>query len=132
MKKLVHQDIYGMSRAGKIQADGDTYEIYVNTDDSGKIPHFHFRTINDWKKFHSCIRIDSARYFLHSNKDDRLNAKQKKELQHFMQEPASANIYDETGNKINNWQYICILWNGNNSDVMIERNIEQPDYSQLK
>lgn len=132
MKKYVHQNIYGMSRAGKISADGDTYEIYVNTDDAGKIPHFHFRTINDWSRFHSCIRIESAKYFLHDSKDDKLNAKQKKELQKFMLEPTSANIYDAQGNRINNWQYICILWNGNNSDVLIDRTVEQPDYTQLK
>ena len=132
MKKYIHQDIYGMSRAGKIQADGNTYEIYVNTDDSGKIPHFHFRIVNDWGKFHSCIRIDSARYFLHSNKDDKLNAKQKKELQQFMLESAPANIFDANGNRLNNWQYICVLWNGNNSDVSIDPNIEQPDYNQLR
>ena len=121
-----------MSRAGKISADGDTFEIYVNTDDAGKIPHFHFRCINEWNKFHSCIRVESAKYFLHGSKDDKLNSKQRKELQKFMLEPSAAKLYDENGNRINNWQYICILWNDNNSDVMISEDAVQPDYTQLK
>lgn len=132
MKKYIHQNIYGMSRAGKISADGDTFEIYVNTDDAGKIPHFHLRCINEWNKFHSCIRVESAKYFLHGSKDDKLNSKQRKELQKFMLEPSTAKLYDENGNRINNWQYICILWNDNNSDVMISEDAIQPDYTQLK
>lgn len=132
MKKYIHQNIYGMSRVGKLTADGDIYEIYVNTDDAGKIPHFHFRVVSDWAKFHSCIRIESAKYFLHGNKDDVLNAKQRKELEKFMHEPAAAKIYDNAGNRINNWQYICILWDTNNSDVTISENAIQPDYTQLK
>lgn len=131
MKKYVHQDIFGMSRVGKIQADGDTYEIYVNTDDSGKIPHFHFRNATDWKKFHTCIMIEAAQYFLHGNKQDVLNSKQKKELQQFMQATTAANIYDSNGQRVNNWQYVCILWDGNNSDTMVSPNAQQPDYQKL-
>ena len=132
MKIYQSQDIYGMSRVGKISTDGDTYEIYVNTDDSGKIPHFHFRCINEWNKFHSCICIESAEYFSHGSKDDKLNAKQRKELQKFMLASSSARLYDENGNRINNWQYICVLWNDNNSDVNICENIQQPNYLLLK
>lgn len=131
MKIYKHQDIYGMSRVGKIKTDGDTYEIFVNTDDAGNIPHFHFRCIDDWSKFHSCIEIARAEYFSHGSKQDKLNSKQRKELQKFMCEPTNSRFYHEDGSRINNWEYICELWNLNNSDVQLDDNIEQPDYTKL-
>lgn len=47
------------------------YEIYVMTDDPGKIPHFHI-SIRDYKKggisgneFHTCIDLTQPKYFHH-------------------------------------------------------------------
>ena len=40
--KSVKQDVFGMARVGFTP---DRYEIYVNTNDSGKFPHFHYRDL---------------------------------------------------------------------------------------
>lgn len=125
MKKYVHENIYGMSRVGY---SGDL-EVYVNTDDAGKIPHFHLRDKNEWDKFHTCIKIESAEYFLHEGKEDTLNSGQRKELQKFMTDKVSISRYADKFD--NNWQLICFLWDINNSDVTIPEDIEQPDYTKL-
>ncbi len=133
MKRYVKstEDIYGMSRVGQISGNGVTFEIYVNTNDGGKIPHFHMRDIDDWDNFHTCIRIDAPKYFLHGSKQDILSAKEKKLLADFMEAPTRKALFNEKGQRINNWQYVCMLWDDNNSDVMIDESVEQPDYRQL-
>ena len=65
------------------------YLIYVNSNDSSYIPHFHMVDKNsrgkDKKKgFHTCIRIDKPEYFNHEGKEDRLNSGQIKELVKFL------------------------------------------------
>lgn len=131
MKRMIKQDIYGMSRVGQISGNGVTFEIYVNTNDAGKVPHFHMRDMNEWDKFHTCIRIDAPEYFLHGTKQDTLSSKEKKLLADFMEAPTRKALYDEHGNRINNWQYVCMLWDDNNSDVVIDPEIKQPDYRLL-
>lgn len=120
------QEILGMARVG--YAAG--LEIYVNTNDAGNIPHFHIRDKDDWSKFHSCIKILSPEYFAHEGKEDVLNSKQRKKLQEFMTSPADIDI--EGANIPNNWKYICILWNSNNSSARIPKDAEMPDYRQLR
>lgn len=122
MKRL---DIYGMSRVGM---DGD-YEIYVNTDDGGNIPHFHYRYHNDWNKFHTCICIESAEYFSHTGKEDRLNSKQRKSLNKFMNNRVSISKYSDIFD--NNWQLVCFLWDINNSNINISDNCSMPNYEDL-
>lgn len=142
MKKLVHfeietdsnaqkSDIEGMSRVGYLLTQGKTLEIYVNTNDPGKIPHFHIRDKDNWGDFHTCVRIDKAEYFKHGTKCDSLNMKEKKALQEFMYGDNKHRLYDEYGNRLNNWQYICMMWDDNNSDVEIAEETIQPDYTQL-
>ena len=127
MKRVIKQyeNIEGMSRIGY----SGPLEIYVNTNDPGKIPHFHIRNKSNWEEFHSCIRIDKAEYFLHEGKEDTLNSKQRKELQKFMESPVSLSRYASKFD--NNWELTCFLWDMNNSDVQIDPEIEQPDYSLL-
>lgn len=103
----------------------DDYEIYVNTDDTGKIPHFHYIKAHEWNAFHTSIRIDKAKYFHHGTKQDILNSKQKKELVNFLQ-AESKNKRFKT-----NWEYLVSIWNDNNSDTVIDENIEIPDYDPL-
>jgi hypothetical protein len=105
-------------------------EIYVNTNDAGSIPHFHIRDKDDWDKFHSCIKILSAEYFAHEGKEDTLNSKQRKKLQEFLSSPADIDIKGAT--IPNNWKYICILWNSNNSSTRIPKDAKMPDYRQLR
>ena len=128
MKRVILQNIEGMSRIGFIS----DLEIYVNTDDSGKIPHFHVRDSKDWKRFHTCIRIDAPEYFHHGSKQSTLNASQRKELDEFMKSPCSKKLYNESGRRLNNWERVCMLWDDNNSDVEIPDSVIQPDYTQLR
>ena len=116
----VKQDLLEMARVGYTN---DNYEIYVNTNDSGKIPHFHYRDKDNWNNFHTCIQLKDAKYFLHGNKQNVLNSKQKKELILFLNKPY--NKY------MNNWQAILELWNKNNSDVEVDEDLEMPDYKNL-
>lgn len=138
MKRYVHlanklQEIEGMSRIGFIPSKGKTFEVYVNTDDAGKIPHFHVRDKDDWEAFHTCIKIEEPEYFLHGNKTDVLNAKERKALQEFMTDyPKKGSFFGEDGHRLNNWEYVKMLWNMNNSDVEVDDNTAQPDYTLLR
>lgn len=107
----------------------DKYEVYVNTNDGGKIPHFHYRDANDWSKFHTCIRIDRPEYFHHEDKSDVLNSKQRKALQKFMKSKVSLDRYKDKFS--NNWELICFMWDINNSDIQIDDNTQQPNYINL-
>ena len=126
--------IEGMSRVGTVSMRGATYEIFVCTNDPGKIPHFHLRDIDDWSKFHTYIRIDKAEYFHHGNKQDILNAKEKKQLNDFMQSISKKKLRRPGAEpiEITNWEYVCILWDDNNSDVEIADDVVQPDYTKLQ
>jgi len=126
MKLYKHSDIYGMSRVGY----SGELEVYVNTDDAGNIPHFHLRDSDDWDKFHTCIKIESAEYFHHTGKEGTLNSKQRKELYDFMNAPVTVKKY---ANKFsNNWELVCFLWDINNSNVSISENVNMPNYLKLK
>lgn len=111
-----------MARVGITE---DNYEIYINTNDAGKIPHFHYRKENDWKAFHTCIQIEKAEYFHHGTKQDVLNSKQKKELVKFLNTKPKSKRY------ANNWELLVEMWNLNNSDVELNEDIEMPDYRNL-
>lgn len=127
MKILKHSytDITGMARAGFTK---DNYEIYVNTDDGGNIPHFHYRLKSDWNKFHTCIRLDSPEYFHHDGKEDVLNSSQKKNLQKFLSSQVTLNRYK--GKFENNFELLCFLWDINNSNVQSD-DWALPDYTTL-
>lgn len=126
MKILRHQNIEGMARVG---FTSDSYEVYVNTDDSGKIPHFHYRLKNDWNKFHTCIKIECPEYFLHTGKESVLNSKQIRSLIRFLKSPVSLSQYREKFSS--NFELIIFLWNINNSDVIVNPEMRIPDYYQL-
>lgn len=105
------------------------YEIYVMTDDPGKIPHFH---ISDCEKkgksgsqFHTCIDLTQPRYFHHSGKQDNLTKKQLKELVEFLM--SKYKDRNET-----NWQHIIDAWNDNNSDVELSINSKIPNYTDIE
>lgn len=115
-----YQDLLEMARVG---FTNDQYEIYVNTDDSGKIPHFHYRKKNEWDKFHTCIKIEKAEYFLHGGKNDKLNSRQKKELIVFLNKKTNRNM--------RNWDHIVDMWNMNNSDVLVDESTKMPNYNNL-
>ena len=119
------QNIYGMSRVGFI----GELEVYVNTNDAGSIPHFHLRDSDNWDKFHTCIRIDKAEYFLHEGKEDILNSRQQKELQEFMESKVAIKKYSDKFE--NNWELVCFLWDMNNSNISIPEGTKMPNYLEL-
>ena len=116
------EDLVEMARLG-FTADG--FEVYVNTDDTGNIPHFHYRTKGTWK-FHSCIRIDKAEYFEHEGKEGKLNSKQRKELVKFLQGANKSKGFNT------NWERLLADWNANNSNIEVDENQEMPNYLNLK
>ena len=125
MKRYLHENVYGMSRIGYSEG----LEIYVNTNDGGNIPHFHMRDSEDWDKFHTFIQIEQPEYFLHGNKQDTLNSKQKSALQEFMISKVKLKKYADKFT--NNWELVCFLWDMNNSNISISDDAEQPDYRLL-
>lgn len=119
------KNLQEMARVGFVSK----YEIYVNTNDSGNIPHFHMRDKNDWKKFHTCIEINKPIYFHHDGKEDVLNSKQRKALCEFMNNKVELDRYKDKFN--NNWELICFLWDINNSNISVLAT-EMPDYSKIE
>lgn len=119
-------DIYGMAAVGTVKGN---YEIYVNTNDGGEHPHFHYRKKNNWNEFHTCIMIESAEYFHHNGKEDVLNSDQRKELVKFLNSKVTIARYSDKF--INNWELICFLWDMNNSNRLIDDATEMPDYKML-
>ena len=129
MKRVLRSSLQNIEAMARVGFTSDRYEVYVNTNDGGKIPHFHYRDANDWSKFHTCIRIDGPEYFHHEGKSDVLNSKQKKALQKFMKSKVSLDRYKDKFS--NNWELICFMWDINNSDIQIDDNTQQPNYINL-
>lgn len=135
MKKLIvreflENDILEMARVGFIPVGSNkTIEVYVHTDDPGKVPHFHVRKYGkdgrfDWE---TCIRYDSPEYFFHGKYKDKLpDRKIAKQLDTMLR-----TINTKSRSKSTFWEECVDEWNRNNSDVQLDINIDQPDYTQL-
>lgn len=118
--------IEGMSRIGFFPNETKEFEVYVNTDDDGKIPHFHVGDANDWDRFDCSIRYDSPEYYPHEGSRSKLNTKQIKALIAFLNE--QSRYYK--GYSI--WQLAIYSWNSNNSGIQLLDDLEMPDYRKLK
>lgn len=129
MKRVIRSSLQNIEAMARVGFTSDRYEVYVNTNDGGKIPQFHYRDANDWSKFHTCIRIDRPEYFHHEGKSDVLNSNQRKALQKFMKSKVSLDRYKDKFS--NNWELICFMWDINNSDIQIDDNTQQPNYTNL-
>lgn len=123
IEDVQHQEqLIEMARVGKY----DVYDVYVHSDDKGKIPHFHVWDDNmRGQKFHTCIRIDKPEYFHHTGKEDVLTNKEIKNLIKFLQSKPKHGLYGTY------WQSLVYMWNMNNSDVEIDDNQSMPDYMLL-
>lgn len=128
MKRVLRSSLQNIEAMARVGYTSDRYEIYVNTNDGGMIPHFHYRLSSDWSKFHTCICIDKSEYFHHNGKEDVLNSKQKRALQKFMTSKVCGKYFDRFRN---NWELVCFLWDINNSDVEVSNDIQQPNYINL-
>lgn len=92
----------------------------------GLISHFHIYKGNLKKpEFHSCIRIDINEYFLHGNKLDILNSKQRKDLMEWL-------LSNNEDLDVSNYTAIIILWNMNNRKLKLNKDREIPNYLELK
>lgn len=129
MKRVIRSSLQNIEAMARVGFTSDRYEVYVNTNDGGEIPHFHYRDANDWSKFHTCIRIDRPEYFHHEGKSDVLNSGQKKALQKFMKSKVFLDRYKDKFS--NNWELICFMWDINNSDIQIDDTTQQPNYINL-
>jgi len=120
-------ELHEMARIGYLPynqgAKEGEYEIYVNTNDSGNVPHFHIRLKEDWAKFHTCVEFKNPEYFIHGSKQDVLTGRLKRELIWFFE---GTNKSGRT-----NWDEACSDWNKNNSSVTIPDGFEMPDYMKL-
>lgn len=102
----------------------DGYTVYIDTDDSGKVPHFHFKKANDYDPFYACIKIESPEYFYHSSNQDVLNSDQKEEMIDFLKSECVDDHY------ANNWELLLSNWNMDN-DIQVDWNQVMPDYNLL-
>ena len=81
-----------MARVGFING---ALEVYVWTDDAGKIPHVHVRGTNsNGDEFETCVKLQENDYFLHGHYTDTMNSKQRKEFDAFMRAKPSTPKYD--------------------------------------
>ncbi len=132
MKKLVRDitctpqghrtDIEGMARIGY----AGEYEVFINTDDPGSIPHVHVRDKNNWKRFHCCVKLETAEYFPHGNKVSEFNSQERKLFAEFMESLISKRKFNGTV-----WDYCTLEWDANNSKYEISDDVERPDYRKL-
>ena len=131
VRRTTNENVQGMARIGFIPIGSTkTIEVYVHTDDPGKIPHFHVRKYGQNNKFEweTCIRYDKADYFLHGQYSDKLpDKKTARELDYMLRQ-----INKKSRNHSTFWQDCVDEWNRNNSDVELDLNIIQPDYTQLR
>jgi len=106
----------------------DEYCVVINTGDYEPYPHFHFMDIRTLgKKFDACIKIGKPEYLNHSlSRNDKLNEKQKKDLQKLLEEPFRNKLFHGTA-----YEYITFHWN-NNNDKQVDGNLPIPDYRKLK
>lgn len=119
---MYNKSLWEMARIGFVK----DLEIYVRTNDAGKVPHFHIRDKEtNGQRFHTCVRMDKAEYFHHTGKMDVLNSQQKKALVSFLQSQYKRGFFS-------NWVHAIILWDDNNSDVEIDLDTPMPDYTKLQ
>lgn len=109
----------GISRIGFI----DDLEVYVNTDDSGSVPHFHIKSKDG--SFHSSVCIETPEYYFHDGDRDKLDPGTAAKLQRFMQSPVPFGKY-----RLSYWECLCISWEANNQGSQIKAE-KQPDYELL-
>lgn len=117
-EELIIEDCYG--RINFPNGIGEC-KIYVYSNE-GTIPHFHL--IKD--KFESCICIYESLYFNHGLKQSRLNSKQRKILNNWLDLPSIPNP------KISNWDMLHIAWYGGNGDKYIPKNPSKPNYTNME
>lgn len=116
-----------MARIGFLPNFGDI-EIYVHTDDSANVPHFHIRKRgNKGVEWECCVKYEECTYFSHSNYAGKLpDEKHAKDLDSFFKMKDQTSFGNQTY-----WQTAIIEWNRNNSSIVLPLDLKQPNYSKL-
>lgn len=128
----IYDEIYlnEMARVGWIPVKSiGSIEVYVHTNDSGNVPHFHIRKYGKSNNFEweTCIEYNSAKYFLHGKYKDKLpNSSISKELDKMLR----TNNPKDPGRTY--WQSAIVAWNSNNFGIELPFDLQQPDYTKLK
>lgn len=125
---LNDNEVFGMTRIWYYPIGTKSVEVYVHTDDPGKVPHFHVRKKGNGRfEWGVCIRYDSCDYFSHERYRGKLPSKKNvKELDSMLR---TIDIRDRGRRTF--WEKCVDGWNDNNSDIELDLDIEQPDYSEL-
>ena len=126
---MIIRNLTEMARVGWIPVGSEnSVEVYVRTDDGGMTPHFHVRKYSGSNRpeWETCIKYESADYFLHGKYRDRFpNTKLAKGLDKLFRTLNK----DDPGRTY--WQTAIIAWNLNNSTRKLPFDLEQPDYTKL-
>ena len=119
-----------IARIGWIPINNEnSIEVYVHTNDAGNVPHFHVRKYSKGNLFswETCIKYESAEYFLHGKHKDKLSSsKIAKELNNML---STLNPKDPGRTY---WQTAIVAWNNNNSGTELPFDLKQPDYTKLR
>ena len=122
---------YNISGITRIGFTDKGYEVFIVTDDDllSDIPHFHYRKKKKGKpnEFHTCIKLDKAEYYHHNDNEDKLNKKQIENLIDFLNsKPLNTKHFKS------NWELLLFIWNTQNNNIIVNHNLEIPDYNKLK
>ena len=104
------------------------WEVYIRTDDSCQVPHFHVRNLFD-VSVDIAITLHGVNYYPHDNSIGRMTHDELYCLSDFMEGPCKSTRFD------NNYEYAVSLWNLNNKeqyeiDIDEEHNeVFIPDYA---
>ena len=96
--------------------------IYIYSNE-GTIPHFHIIPKNNVGE--CCVCIFEPFYFNHGSKQLRLNSKQRKMLNNWMNERSYAD------SRLTNWDAIVFVWKVGNGNKYVPKNPIQPNYTDL-
>lgn len=97
IRDTLHEEIARYFRLDEMARVGfwGKFDVIVNTDDMGYIPHVHvIDKATRGYEFNTCIRLESNQYFLHGGYKDVFNSKQCKDFDDFMHQPCR-NIISE-------------------------------------
>ena len=97
--------------------------IYVYSNE-GTIPHFHIIPKNGIGE--SCICLYEPLYFNHGSKQLRLNSKQRKILDDWLEQQSII------APEVTNWRLICISWETGNGNKYIPKNPVKPNYRNME
>ena len=120
-------NINGITRIGFTDKG---YEVFIVTDDDllSDIPHFHYRKKKKGKpnEFHTCIKITDVGYYHHLGNEDRLNKNQIDDLIKFLNfKPLNTKHFKS------NWELLLFSWNTQNNNIIVNHNLEIPNYNKL-